>query len=553
MPKFAESRTGLSARMPGMSALIETLGGIGLFLFGMAVMTSGLRKLAGERLRLWLAKSTRNPVSGAVTGATVTALIQSSSATTVAAIGFVGAGLMTFTESLGVIFGANIGTTITGWMVALLGFKLKLSQAALPLLFVAALSYLFKQNRKLRGFGKALAGFCLIFLGISFLQQGLAGYEDVIDLSDWRAASFTGRLALVLVGIVLTLITQSSSATVATALTALHAGLLDLPQAAAVIIGADIGTTGTAALATIGGTTASRRTGFAHVIYNLMTGVAAFFFLPVYLAGLDRLWPGMSEDSPEMVAVGFHSLFNALGVVIALPFTKPFGRMIERIFPEKADPLASPFDSKLLEVPSAAVAGLEHGCCQLAGSVMAGSAELLGALAKGDRPPARLAGLLERVRQAVDKGRDFAVQVGEGREEESEIDAAKVFSCLHLIDHVERLSERAEEAMSLPGGIRSETLEKETREVSELMARLADRLIAGEPVGELATEMEAAAADLEVDKPKYRERMISAAVEGDLPGEELDLLLSARRWLRRMAYHAARIAHYSQSIEARSD
>ncbi len=350
-----------------MSALIQTLGGVGLFLFGMATMTSGLRKLAGDRLRHWLARSTKSPISGVVTGATVTALIQSSSATTVAAIGFVGAGLISFTASLGIIFGANIGTTITGWMIAILGFRLKLAEAALPLLFVAAICYLFKQYQPLRGFGKALAGFCLIFIGISYLQIGLEGYRDVIDLSRWNISSFGGRIFLVLIGGVLTLITQSSSATVATALTALSTGILDLPQCAAVIIGADIGTTGTAALATIGGTTAARRTGLAHVIYNLMTGIVAFFILPLYLALIDRLWPDAGTNSPEVVAVGFHSLFNSLGVVLVLPFTIPFGRLIERLFPERAAPLARLFDKKLLEDPHAALAGWESGCRQLAG------------------------------------------------------------------------------------------------------------------------------------------------------------------------------------------
>jgi phosphate:Na+ symporter len=126
-----------------MHPLIETLGGLGLFLYGMTAMTSGLRKLAGDRLRQWLARWTKTPFSGVVMGAIMTAVIQSSSATTVAVVGFVGAGLLTFTHALGIIFGANIGTTITGWMVALIGFKLKLSTIALPLLFIAAVLYLF--------------------------------------------------------------------------------------------------------------------------------------------------------------------------------------------------------------------------------------------------------------------------------------------------------------------------------------------------------------------------------------------------------------------------
>ncbi|MEC7907252.1 MAG: Na/Pi symporter [Verrucomicrobiota bacterium] len=196
-----------------MEELITAVGGLGFFLFGMAVMTSGLKKLAGERMHHWLGRATNTPVSGALTGATVTAIVQSSSATTAAAIGFVGAGLMTF-QALGILFGANIGTIITGWAVALLGFKLKLGEVSLPLLFIAALLYLNKSRRRLRGSGKALAGFALIFLGIDFLQTGISGARDWIDLSDVQASAFGGRVLLVLIGIALTLITQSSSPTV---------------------------------------------------------------------------------------------------------------------------------------------------------------------------------------------------------------------------------------------------------------------------------------------------------------------------------------------------
>lgn len=529
-----------------MNSLLQTLGGVGLFLFGMAVMTSGLRKLAGDRLRTWLARSTKNPVTGALTGATVTALIQSSSATTVAAIGFVGAGLMTFTASLGVIFGANIGTTITGWMVALLGFKLKLAEAALPLLFVAALCYLFKQVRPLRGFGKSLAGFCLIFLGISYLQSGLEGYRDVIDLSRWSASAYGGRAVLLLVGIVLTLITQSSSATVATALTALNASLLDLPQAAAVIIGADIGTTGTAALATIGGTTASRRTGFAHVIYNLMTGVGAFFFLPLYLLLVDRIWPAASGSSPEVVAVGFHSVFNTLGVIVALPFTRSFGRLIERIFPEKASPLAAPFDQRLLDEPGAATAGLARGCVDLAAAALRRARNAL------DPGTAERAPSIPAILAAVDVARDFAVKTGAGGSEEVEIDSQRVFDCIHVIDHVERLAERTSDAGRARAVQSHEELRAEAGEIATLMERLADELASGSDMKESIELLQQAAQAREEDKSRLRQRFIQSAAAEKLSGDQLDDLLDANRWVRRMTYHAARIAHYVEAISERN-
>ena len=186
-----------------MQAFLTTIGGFGLFLFGMALMVSGLRKLAGDRLHTWLVSATRTPLTGTLTGAGVTAVIQSSSATTIATVGFVGAGLLTFPQALGVVFGANIGTTITGWIVALLGLKLKLTSAALPLMLLAAILYLMKNRPSLRGTGKALAGFALVFMGIGFLQEGLAGARDWIDLTAFDAQGLSGRFVLFLIGILL--------------------------------------------------------------------------------------------------------------------------------------------------------------------------------------------------------------------------------------------------------------------------------------------------------------------------------------------------------------
>lgn len=528
-----------------MTALLQTLGGIGLFLFGMAVMTSGLRKLAGERLRAWLARSTRNPVTGALTGATVTALVQSSSATTVAAIGFVGAGLMTFTASLGIIFGANIGTTVTGWMVALFGFKIPLEEAALALLFVAAFCYLFKQVRRLRGFGKALAGFCLIFIGISYLKEGLHEYRDVIDLSQWNAGSMGGRFVLLLIGILLTLVTQSSSATVATALTALNASILDLPQAAAVIIGADIGTTATAALATLGGSTASRRTGFAHVIYNLMTGVAAFFFLPLYLYLVERFWPGAAAGSPEMVAVGFHSTFNTLGVILALPFTRPFGRLIERIFPEKRPALAAVFDPKLLDDPHAAFAGLCHGSTQVAEASLRRAGRDLEPAGKGKRGGPSI----EAILGAVETGRDFAVRVGGGGAEDADLDSGRIFACIHLLDHVERLSERGRDTKQVEVLRSNPEVRKQLQRVADLLRRLEEEIGSAESRDGAGSELAVVAEEMEDDRRRFRQGLIQSATRDGLSGEELDALLDAHRWLRRVAYHAARIGYYGERVQ----
>ncbi|MCG8585358.1 MAG: Na/Pi symporter, partial [Pirellulales bacterium] len=200
--------------------VMHALGGLGLFLLGMTVMSEGLKSLAHDRLRALLSRFTRSPTTGAATGAITTAIIQSSSATTVAAVGFVGAGLLTFPQSLGIIFGANIGTTITGWLVAILGFKFKLGDAITPLILIGVFLRLFG-SRRLSALGYALAGFGLIFVGIRMLQEGMQAFSGLVTPESFPDDTFTGRLLLVLIGVAITIVTQSSSAGVAAAMAAL--------------------------------------------------------------------------------------------------------------------------------------------------------------------------------------------------------------------------------------------------------------------------------------------------------------------------------------------
>lgn len=519
-----------------MHPILETLGGIGLFLYGMAAMTSGLQKLAGERLRLYLARSTRTPLTGVVTGAAATAVVQSSSATTVAAVGFAGAGLLPFEQALGIIFGANIGTTITGWMVALIGFKLQLSAIALPLLFVAALLYLFKRYRAIRGSGKALAGFCLIFIGIGYLQQGLAGYQDAIDLSRWGTESFGGRLLLVLAGVILTLITQSSSATVATALTALNASVLTLPQAAAIIIGADIGTTVTAGLATIGGSTASRRTGFAHVIYNVITGVAAFLALPFYLWAVEKWNPTSITDSPEVVAVTFHTVFNGLGVLLVLPFTKQFAHLITRLIPDRTPAMVAAFDRRLLVEPGNAIEALSQGTARLANTAYEEARNILAASSENSK---RLDALLAAIAEA----RAFALAAGTGPGAVGDPTNARLFNALHAIDHLERLCERLLDERRAQAVRTRPDLTPLREKAQTCLAEMTDPLEphAIDAIGNLAQA-------LEEDRPHYRVEVMKRAAARQVDASDLDAALDGHRWLRRIVYHAWRIAHYQRDL-----
>lgn len=219
------------------SILSTVLGGIGLFLLGMILMTDGLKAVAGDSLRGVLSRFTGNRFSAVTMGALVTALVQSSSATTLATIGFVSAGLLGFGNAVGIMLGANLGTTSTGWLVGLLGLKLSIGDILLPFIGLGALARLIGRGR-LAHAGSALAGFGVIFVGIDVLQGGMQELAENFKLDAFAQPGLAGRVWLVLIGAAMTVVMQSSSAAVATTLTALSSGALDLSQSAALVVSA---------------------------------------------------------------------------------------------------------------------------------------------------------------------------------------------------------------------------------------------------------------------------------------------------------------------------
>lgn len=308
------------------------LGGIGLFLLGMWLITEGLRLAAGESLEQLLARWTSSRVRGLASGTLLTALLQSSSAVTVAVIGFANAGLMQFERAVWVIFGSNLGTTLTAWLVALVGFSLKIDNFALPLVGIGALVRVFSPVARHRSFGMALAGFGILFLGIETLSGGFSALGDGVAL-DGR---YNNVVLMVIIGAVLTAVMMSSSAAIAVALSALAAGLLTLPDAAAVVIGTNIGTTVTALIAAIGATSHAKRLAIAHLLFNLLTGVVALLALSPFVALV--IWLGDVfgyADQPTMMLALFHTLFNVLGIVLMTPLEPAMSRFLMTRFVER--------------------------------------------------------------------------------------------------------------------------------------------------------------------------------------------------------------------------
>ena len=365
-----------------MSTIISILGGVGLFLLGMTVMTDGLKALAGSALRTVLGKAASTPLRGSFWGAVLTLLVQSSSATTMTTIGLVSAGLLTFEQGLGLVFGANVGTTGTGWLVALVGVRVSLTAAALPMIFAGALIKLLGSGR-VSGAGAALAGFALVLFGLTTLQQGMGGLAERLHPADLPAvvsgpggswwSGLLGVLAMVVVGLAMTAVMQSSTAAIAVTMSAHYAGALGLDQACALIIGQNIGTATSSALAAIGASSTAKRLALAYILFKLVGAVIALVLFPVTTPLL--VHASSTVDGVTLLA-GYHTAYNVVGVLVLLPLIDKFTQLVERILPERASPLTRCLDPAALATPIAAVEAVRRTVARslaaVCGSVEAG-------------------------------------------------------------------------------------------------------------------------------------------------------------------------------------
>tara|TARA_R100001377_G_scaffold72381_1_gene48180 strand:- start:723 stop:2432 length:1710 start_codon:yes stop_codon:yes gene_type:complete len=347
--------------MMSLQSALTFLGGIGLFLLGMRLMTEGLTTAAGNTLRAILSIATHSRARAIVSGIAITALVQSSSAVIFTTVGFVNASLLTLGQAVGVIYGSNLGTTFTSWIVALLGFNLDLQALALPAIGVGMAVSVVSGSRRYGAIGRALAGFGLFFLGIDVLRGSFEGLGDVIALEAWAGQGILSLLLFLGIGIVLTVLMQSSSAALAVTLTATAGGLIPLSAAAAMVIGANVGTTTTGLFAVIGATTPAKRAASAHVIFNLVTGSVSFLLLPVLLNAVECIARFMgSEDNLATTLALFHTLVNLLGLFIMWPLTDWMVGQLERRFHSLEEDSSRPqfLDRNVQATPSLAVDAL---------------------------------------------------------------------------------------------------------------------------------------------------------------------------------------------------
>jgi len=545
-----------------MSTTVTVLGGVGLFLLGMSVMTGGLKALAGAKLRATLSRAAATPLSGTFWGALVTLIVQSSSATTMTTIGLVSAGLLTFSKGLALVFGANIGTTGTAWLIALIGVRVSLTAAALPMIFVGALIKLLGRGR-VSAAGASLAGFALVLFGLTTLQQGMGGLAERLrpadlpavfgaDLTWW--SSLFGALTLVVVGLAMTAVMQSSTAAIAVTLSAHFAGAVALDQGCALIIGQNIGTATSSALAAIGASSTAKRLAVAYILFKLIAAVIALVLFPVTTPLLVRA--SHTIDGVTLLAA-YHTAYNVVGVAVLLPVIDSFTRVVERILPDRRSVLTRSLDPAALGTALAAEEAVRRTVARSLGMICGSIGEALASR----RDAASVAEATDALRQA----REFMSESSGPPESESEQE--RLTSTLFALDHASRLAEVAAEK----GDLASSASGPEDVRAAELCAEAIRNavVIAGEidavpdggdqaaavaavdekkvvvheaPASHAMTQLEHCAKALRELRPGHRKVTLSSVAGGAVSADEAMARVEIVRRLAAIAHHAWRAA-----------
>jgi phosphate:Na+ symporter len=541
-----------------LSTIVSILGGIGLFLLGMSVMTDGLKAMAGSALRAVLGKAAATPVSGAFWGAGITLLVQSSSAVTMTTIGLVSAGLLTFTQGLGLVFGANVGTTGTAWLVALIGVRVSLSAYALPMIFAGTMARLLGSHR-IAAAGSALAGLALLLYGLTTLQAGMGGLATMLHPSDlpsvlgevgvdWFSGA-VGLLKLIAVGLVMTAVMQSSTASTAVTISAFYAGAVSLEQGAALIIGQNIGTATSSAMAAIGASTTAKRLAVAYVLFKIIAAsiaVAVFPFTAALMRNMNATIDGMT------LLAAYHTAYNLVGVAVLLPATHWFTRVVERILPFKQTASQRVLDPSALANPVIAVEAARRVVADvLAAIAVSVSAKLSGGHNLAAREAEAAAATLEEVR-------DFLSELQEPPETEAE--RHRMTSTLHALDHASRLAEALADGGLLkqttddPYDIRLAALCAQAMHAAQTVGAsiTAEAVLSAQsaPVGWVATpeiraaltEAANAARELDIMQRDHRAAMLASVAPEKLTAADAFARIDAARQLERIARHAWRSA-----------
>ena len=401
-----------------LELIFQLLGGLGIFLLGMKSMSDGMQAVAGSSLRRLIGVVTNNRLAATLVGIFVTCVVQSSSITTVMVVGFVNSGVMALSQAIGVIMGANIGTTITGWILVL-----KIGKYGLPILGAAAFGYLFSKNERRRYTAMAIMGVGMVFFGLELMKDACAIIKQMPDFEEWfslfNADTYLGVLKCALVGCVMTTLVQSSSATLGITISLASQGVISYETAAALVLGENIGTTITALFASLGATTNARRAAYFHVIFNMLgvlwiTAIFSWYVkLVPQIVDVDVLQQEIVDGEvtfPGTTAAiaATHSIFNVINTLIFLPFVPLFVKFLQKIVPSKdykEKPRLTDLDIRILETPLLAIEQSQKeiermgdGCLKML--------SWLGELLEQSAPDTSLADRLKKREEVLDHMQD---------------------------------------------------------------------------------------------------------------------------------------------------
>ncbi|MFJ7951258.1 Na/Pi cotransporter family protein [Lysinibacillus sp. NPDC096418] len=521
--------------------MINVLGGIGLFLLGMTMLTNGLKELAGDALKKWLNRFTGGTITSVLSGALMTMIVQSSTATTLITIGFVSAGLLTFIQSIGVIIGANIGSTSTGWIISLIGFKINMQTMSLPFIALGVFVQLLAP-RDFKAAGGILTGFGLLFLGIDVLQGGMASVQDMIPFDSFQADSISGKMILIVLGLVMTVIMQASSAAIAATLTALYAGAIDFEQAAYLVIGQNIGTTATALFAAIGASTAAKRTAMTHVMFNVATAIIVTLGASLMFSLTKTVTTVIngSFDATLGIAV-FHTLFSVIGAIIFVPFVRPFARFIEKMIPEKGSYLTRNLDDSVAKVPGVAVEVSFNTLQEITKEVTA----VIVALIQTKKMTTESENKLNQIEEAIEKTRAFMDSI----QSTSTKDRYKHISLLHALDHLYRLAKALREQNPNTLQLQPALTEKWLHVLEEVLTTIDEDA----KLPQIATQLQETSAEMAAERRDKRIAYFERSVENATMLEVTVSKVEALLWLDRLVYHywrsTARLAEYQTATK----
>ncbi len=421
--------------------LFEFLGGLGIFLFGIKYMGDGLQKSAGDRLRDLLDKYTTNPIMGILVGILVTVLIQSSSGTTVITVGLVSAGFMTLRQAIGVIMGANIGTTITAFIIGI-----DVGEYALPIIFVGAFLLFFFKNQKLHNFGQILFGFGLLFYGLELMSSGMKPLRSFEWFHDLTVSLSDYSILGVLVGTVFTLLVQSSSATIGILQGLFGEGLIDLQGALPVLFGDNIGTTITALLASIGASIAARRAACVHILFNVF-GTIIFMILLVPFTALINWFQQTLGLNPEMTIAFAHGTFNITNTLIMIPFIGVYAWAVTKLIPGKDTVIEykpEHLDERIIDQsPSIALGQAKKETLRMGEFAIKGLEETYNYLLTNDTSSLNTGNQIEEALNNLDhKITDYLVKVSTSSLSAHESDEHNIL--MHTITDIERIGDHFE-------------------------------------------------------------------------------------------------------------